>query len=122
MGTSHILGSYTFEDNPEKMGIPEKTKTVSRVKTYNGSATFQWPAIIQGSLVIMFWTVISIEQYDAMRALYLSPDTVSWNPQYKGVYQVLVIKCEGKYIDGVLNHNPNRIDVELVLEIRSGPV
>ena len=122
MATAHILGSYTFEDNPEKLTIPESKKMVSEVKTYAGSAIFQWPALIQGQAVAMFWTVMSIAQYTAFRALYLSHDTITWNPQYLGTYQVIVADLKGKYIDGVLDINPHRIDVELVLNIRSGPV
>lgn len=121
MAIAHELGGYTFEFNPERLTIPESKKGVSKVKTYTGSAIFQWPAVIQGQSVSMFWTVLTIEQYNELRTLYLSADTITWDPKYLGVYQVVVEDLKGKYIDGVLDINPHRTDVELILNIRSGP-
>jgi hypothetical protein len=119
---SHILGTYTMDFNPDSMDIPEKEKTVSTVDTYSGSAIFQWPAIIEGVLVTLEWDWMSIAQYNALNALYLSTDTISWNPQYAGIYQVIVSKFSGKYIKVNLNDIAYRAKVKMVLNIRSGPV
>lgn len=120
--SAHTLGGYTFDYDTKNMSIPEKIKPVSTVNTYTGSAIFQWPALIKGSEVTYFWNVMPVDQYNSLKALYESPDTISWNPQYLGVYQVIVTKFKGQYMDVALNEQPYRVDVELTLNIRSGPV
>lgn len=119
MGTAHILDTYTFEFEPEKMTIPESKKAVAEVKTHEGSELFSWPAIDKGQTIEMFWTVMTEEMYLALRAIYVADDIVLWNPQYLGTYQVAVTYLDGKYIDGVLDNNPHRIDVVLKINIRS---
>lgn len=119
---AHILGSYTMEFDPDEMDIPEAKKTVAGVDTYTGSAVFQWPAIIQGQLVTLRWNWVSIAQYNAMNAMYLSMDTVTWNPQYAGTYQVIIESFKGTYFEVHLDDLAYREEVEMVLNIRSGPV
>lgn len=113
------LGSYTFEDDPEKMTIPESKKTVSVVKTYSGSAVFQWPALIQGQDIELFWTLMTDDQYDELRSLYISSDAVTWDPQYLGTYEVIVKDLKGSYCEATFHNKPYRFDVKLILHIRS---
>ncbi|MDX9785443.1 MAG: hypothetical protein RBT11_01610 [Desulfobacterales bacterium] len=113
------LGAYTFVLNPASMDIPESKKLFAEVKTYSGSAIFQWPALIQGQTVELFWSHMGVAQYEALRALYLSDAVVTWNPQYLGTYQVVVSHLEGKYLDAVYNAHPYRYDVKMKLNIRS---
>ncbi len=122
IATAHILGGVTFDYDANQMDIPEAKKTVAEKATYEGSAIFQWPAFIQGTNVSLSWKVMPVAQYNSLLALYLSADTITWNPQYLGTYQVIVTDFKGKYVDVALNNHPFREDVELVLNIRSGPV
>jgi hypothetical protein len=116
---NHSLGSYTFEDNPETLTIPESKKTVSTVQTYAGSAVFQWPALIQGREIELFWTLMTVAQYEQLRALYVSEAAVTWDPQYLGTYEVIVTDLTGTYCAGVFDQKPYRFDVRMVLNIRS---
>lgn len=113
------LGTYTFALNPAGMDIPEAKKPFAEVKTYVGSAIFQWPALIQGQTVELVWSHMGVAQYDALREMYLSAAVVTWNPQYLGTYQVVVSHLEGKYLDGVFNANPYRWNVKMRLNIRN---
>lgn len=113
------LGSYTFMHDPEEMTIPESKKTVSTVDTYSGSAVFQWPALIEGQEVELAWNLMTAEQYEELRALYISTEVIVWNPQYLGTYEVIVTRLEGKYLSCVFNDKPYRFKVKLVLNIRS---
>lgn len=121
MVDAHILGAYTFGWNPDTMDIPESAKVVAEEKTYKGSAIFQWPALIEGQPVTMKWDWMSIAQYNSLRTLYLSPDVITWDPQYLGTYQVIVTSLKGTYIKVSLNDIAYRESVELTLNIRSGP-
>lgn len=118
--TAHILDTYTFDWNPDELTIPESKKIVAEAKTHDGSEIFQWDAIIKGEKIVMIWKLMSIAQYNELRTLYLSPDTVVWNPQYNAVtYNVIVTGLQGKYSHVHLDDLPYRTDVELTLSIRS---
>lgn len=119
---AQTLGGYAFEDDPERMPIPEAKKTVAAVDTYSGTAVFQWPAIIAGQQVTLEWTLVEVAQYEALRAIYLSHDPVEWLPGDGKSYQVVVADLTGKYADALFHHKPYRFDVELVLLILSANV
>lgn len=115
------LGGYTFYWDPDKMGIPEKKKDVSRVKTYGGSAVFEWEAILQGTLVPLEWNFMPKGMYNALRAMYLQTgQTFVWDPDTGGnTYNVKILDCSAEYHE-VLNHGgPWRQKVKLILDIRS---
>lgn len=119
------LGTYSFEDDPEKMTIPESKKTVAVVQTYSSAAVFQWPALISGQEVSLYWTLMSDTMYGYLRALYISQDIVTWIPKpatltYAGAsYSVAVIGLEGTYNDGTFHHQPYRFNVTLTLLLLS---
>ncbi|MDX9788887.1 MAG: hypothetical protein RBT11_19075 [Desulfobacterales bacterium] len=119
------LGSYSFEDDPEKMTIPESKKVFASVQTYSGAAVFQWPANIAGQRVNLFWTLMSDEMYEELRTLYLSPSAITWCPkpstttEHGMEYAVAVVSLDGVYNDATFHHQPFRFDVKLVLQIIS---
>jgi len=119
------LGNYSFVDDPEKMGIPESKKTVASVNTYATTAIFQWPAIISGQKLELFWSFMTAAQYDSLRTIYLSDSIITWIPkpatlEYAGAsYQVAVTGFEGSYNDATFHHQPYRFDVKLTLHIVS---
>jgi hypothetical protein len=119
------LGNYAFEDDPEKMGIPESKKTVAVVDTYTSVAVFQWPALIAGRHIDLLWTLMSDTMYAALRALYVSDAVVTWIPRPATLaaagasYQVAVIGLEGVYNEATFHHQPYRFDVKLSLLILS---
>ena len=49
------LGGVYFYRDPLNATIPEAKKTVSVVNTFSGSAIFQWPVLLQGSIVVLKW-------------------------------------------------------------------
>ena len=114
------LGGYTFTWDPDIMTIPESKKTVGRVKTYSGSAIFQWDAILEGTEVTLKWTLMPSPQYENLRLKYLSTDIIEWVPGVgSGSFYVAVINLEGEFIE-VLNADISyRENVVLQLEIRS---
>ncbi|MDY0324794.1 MAG: hypothetical protein RBQ87_01305 [Candidatus Cloacimonadaceae bacterium] len=114
-----ILDGYVFPLNPSTMPIPESKKLVSEVKTYSGSAIFQWPEVIQGQDVDLTWTYMSAAQYEQLRTIYLKDQVVTFDPKYLGTYGVIVKNLTGKYHDGAFHQVPFRIDVEMKLNIRS---
>lgn len=120
-----ILGGYAFEDDPEKMGIPESKKIFASVKTYSGAAVFQWPPTIAGQRVELSWSLMSVDMYEALRTLYLSPEVVTWEPkpstttEHGKEYEVLVVSLDGVYNEATFHHQPYRFDVKLVLQILS---
>jgi len=122
------LGEYAFADDPENMGIPESQKTVSSVDTYSSAAIFQWPAIIAGQKNELTWSLMEEEQYEALRSLYLSQDTVTWTPKPATLtsagasYDVVVAGLKGIYNEGSFHHQPYRFDVKLTLFIISEAV
>jgi hypothetical protein len=122
------LGAYAFMDDPEKMGIPESKKTVSSVNTYSSAAVFQWPAIIAGQQLDLFWSLMEVAQYESLRTLYLSDAVITWIPKpatltYAGAsYQVAVVGLEGVYNEATFHHQPYRFDVTLSLLILSEAV
>ena len=114
------LGGYTFTWDPDIMTIPESKKTVGRVKTYSGSAIFQWDAILEGTEVTLKWNLMPSHQYENLRLKYLSTDIIEWVPGVgSGSFYVAVINLEGEFIE-VLNADISyRENVVLQLEIRS---
>lgn len=113
------IGDYTFVWNPDEMTIPERRKTVSSVKTYTGSALFQWGAFIAGTEVELTWEWVSEAQYRQLRKKYLSLNTFEWNPELGGTTYSIVIKyLEGKFFTTGLYEQPYRKDVRMILEIR----
>jgi hypothetical protein len=114
------LGGYTFTWDPDIMTIPESKKTVGRVKTYSGSAIFQWDAILEGTEVTLKWNLMPSPQYENLRLKYLSTDIIEWVPGVgSGSFYVAVINLEGEFIE-VLNADISyRENVVLQLEIRS---
>lgn len=114
-----VLDSYTFPENPQEMSLIESKKTIATVETYVGSAIFQWPAEIQGKLVILKWDNISETFYSNLRSKYVSTSTVVFNPQTGTSYNVIVEELIGEYIQYGIEDIPHRKDVELTLNIRS---
>lgn len=119
-----ILDSYTFEWLPDEMTIPEAMKTIAVVPTYSGSAIFQWDATLEGARVSMKWDFMSLVQYDALRAIYLSSNEVSWVTgvevdETPVIYNVVPIGLTGSYFQVHLDDLAYRENVEMVLDIRS---
>ena len=119
------LGGYAFEDDPETMDIPESKKIFASVATYSGTAVFQWPASIAGLQVQLSWSLMSDTMYEELRAIYLSPNAVTWVPQlstettHGRAYEVIVAALEGVYNEATFHHQPYRFDVKLTLHILS---
>lgn len=114
------LGGYTFYWNPDKMTIPEKKKTFSRVETYTGSAIFEWSAILEGTVVTLEWGFMPKGMYNALRAKYLQTGTVFvWNPDTGGnTYNVRIQDLTGEYHEVVHHGGAWRQKVKLLLDIR----
>lgn len=123
-----ILGEYSFEDDPEKMGIPESKKTVATVNTYSSAALFQWPAQIIGEKLVLEWTLMSDTMYEQLREFYLAGDVLTWQPRFAtedvegATYEVVVIDLSGVYNEATFHHQPYRFDVKLTLFILSETV
>lgn len=113
------LGGYTFECNPKEMDIPESKKTVAEVKTYDGSALFQWDASIVGQSITLGWPAMSTTMYEQIRALYLSTSEITFDPKESFMYQVIVTDLTGSYFKAALNSIEYVNDIELTLNIRS---
>lgn len=113
------LGSYTFTENPQRMTLVESYKDVATVKTYGGTAVFQWDATIAGKDVDLEWDNLSETMYDQLRTLYVDDSTVVFDPQNGNTYNVIVKNLEGKYINYGLEDIPVREDVTLTLHILS---
>lgn len=116
-----ILGGYTFYWNPDRMHIPEKQKDVSVVKTYGGSAIFEWAAILQGTVVELTWNFMPKGQYKALRELYLQTGTTFiWDPETGGnTYTVRIIGLTGEYFGTVHHEGRYRRNAKMKLDIRS---
>lgn len=115
------LGGYTFYWDPDKMGIPEKRKSFSRVQTYTGSAIFEWSAILEGTEITLEWNFMPKGMYNALRAKYLQTGvTFVWNPNTGGnTYNVRIKDLIGEYHDVVNHGGAWRQKVKLALDIRS---
>lgn len=115
------LDGYTFYWNPDQLGIPEKKKEVSRVKTYGGSAIFEWPAILEGTVVELKWNFMPKEMYAELRGKYLQTGTeMIWDPETGGnTYNVRIQKLTGEYHDVVNHAGSYRANVKMSLDIRS---
>lgn len=114
------LGEYTFYWNPDKMSIPEKKKDFSRVKTYGGSAIFEWAAIVKGTVVTLEWNFMPKSQYEALRAMYLQTGaTFVWDPETGGnTYNVRIQDLAGEYHEVVHHGGKWRQKVKLAFDIR----
>jgi len=115
------LGGYTFYWNPDRMSIPEKQKMVSRVETYGGSAVFEWEAILQGTLVELWWNYMPKGMYKKLREMFLNVGTnYEWNPDIGGTrFSVKVVSLDGRYFETTLHDSSWRGDVKLKLDIRT---
>ncbi len=115
------LGGYTFFWDPDRMGIPEKKKTVSVVPTYGGSAIFEWAAILQGTRVELEWEFMPKGMYSTLRELYLQTSTsFIWDPATGGnTYNVQIESLKGEYFITGLHGHAYRRAVKMVLNIRS---
>lgn len=90
------IGAYTFERNPIEADKPDSEKTVAEVKTYSGSALFQWSPTIEGQSVKLTWKIMSATMYAQLRTLYLSTSEVTFSCWDDYTYQVVVtnLKCD----------------------------
>lgn len=114
------LGTYIFEWNPDTITIPEKTKPVSEVKTYQGSAIFLWDVLLQGLPLVLKWNYMSLNQYNQLRIRYMLGESVEFNPDIGGnSYNVIVVSLEGSYFDVINDDNNYRKNVSMALSIRS---
>ena len=115
------LGGYTFYWNPDKMSIPEKRKSVSSVRTYGGSAVFEWAAIMQGTVVRLEWNFLPKGMYNALRDMYLQTGvTFVWDPEVGGnTYNVKIVSLSGTYHEVVHHGGSWRQKVLMTFDIRS---
>lgn len=113
------LGSYTFAENPQRSDLVESYKDVATVKTYGGSAVFQWDVTIIGKEIDLEWDSMSTTMYGELRTLYVDDSSVVFDPQNGNTYNVIVTNLEGKYYDSGLEDIAYRQDVTLTLHILS---
>ena len=115
------LGTVTFTWDPTRITPPEQYKPVASVKTFGGSAVFQWDARLQGAEVELYWDWMGETQFTNIRAVYLATDVVEFNPNAAGggdTYYVIVKSLTSKYFEVANRDQPYREDVRMVLEIR----
>lgn len=114
------LDDVVFTWDPDVMDIPESKKTVSTVATYTGSAIFQWGEFIEGTEIILKWDLMGIQQYNDLRAKYISTDTFEWNPDLSGEsFNVKVMDMYGEYIKVLQDDIEYRQNVVMTLSIRT---
>ena len=114
------LGGCTFETDPTSMTPIQEMKPVARVATYSGSAIFQWEKLYQGVKITLSWNWMSEGQYLTLRPMYYSDETVVFDPQIgEGTFNVVVLDLTGKYFRRKNKSPDGRLDVVMVLEIRS---
>lgn len=112
------LGDYIFTWSPDRMTIPEEKKLVAAAATIEGSALFQWEALLQGARVELHWEWMKEAQYEALREIYLSTDEINWNPGAGIIFTIVPADLEGEYFETALHEAPYRRNVRLVLDIR----
>jgi len=112
------LGGYIFPLNPLKVTLPDSKKTAAIVNTYSGSALFQWPAFLEGTVVTLWWKWMTVTQYAQLRTMYLSQEPVVWDQTAAKAYIVYVTDLNGEYIEAALEDQAYRFEVSLELNIR----
>ena len=118
---NQTLNGVTFEWDPDDQTLPESYIPTSVIDTWNGSAIFQWPERLVGVEVISKWEWMSVEQYNMIRAIYLSTSVVPWYPGPDAgtdIYNVLITTFTGELLKTHLYDQPYRANVLLVFNIR----
>ena len=113
------LGEYVFPLNPLKVTLPDSKKTVAIVGTYTGSALFQWPAFLEGTVVTLWWKWMTVAQYEQLRTFYLSQELIVWDQTASKAYTVYVTDLNGEYIEAALEDQAYRFEITLELNIRA---
>lgn len=112
------LDGIQFYDDPLTCTIPEPRKTVSVLHTYSGSAIFQWPALLQGSIVVLKWDWMPLSDYNNLFLHYTNLQTIVWANAIGNNYTVVVSDIKGTYFKAALEQLAYRKDIELTLNIR----
>jgi hypothetical protein len=116
-----VLDGYTFEQNPDRVLEPVTQKPVAILRTYSGSAVFQWVPLLQGFTVEMFWETMPGTMWDAMHAKYLSPDIVTWDsglPNHSDYYVIVLAMVGELPAHPELFDTGWRLNVKVILNIR----
>jgi hypothetical protein len=113
------LGGYPFNWNPDQVTVPEEKKTVAIQDTYNGSALFQWPAVLEGTQVELKWEWMELAQYNILRALYLQTEEMRWIAEVHKAFMVVPTTLDSTYFETALSEQPYRKDVTMRLSLRS---
>jgi hypothetical protein len=113
------LGSYTFEWQPERWTIPKKERTVASVKTYESNVFFSFGITIVGKEIVLEWHFMSIAQFNALYALYISDIAQTWIPGNGGTYIVEILDLVGDYFETVDYDLAYRRNVKMRLSIKS---
>jgi hypothetical protein len=113
------LGDYGFEWNPDKLTVPESKKTVAVQDTYNGSALFQWTAVLEGTQVDLQWEWMSVGMYNSLRALYLGTGEIRWIAGAAQAFMCVPTRLDSTYFETALDDIAYRKEVSLRLSLRT---
>jgi hypothetical protein len=116
-----VLGSYTFEWNPEQYTIPEKQRSYSVVPTYVTAAFFSWGVSRIGKEIVLEWDMMKEAQWDSIQTILEADTEVLWYPEggAGASYTVEVVKLQGEYVEKSISDAPYRRRVQLTLILKS---
>lgn len=128
MKTRMQLGTVTLERNPSIYTPPPlltPRKRIAKVNTFNGVALFNWGTTVSGMEVPLEWKYITKSQYDALEALFLADEPVTFDPAREDgkTYKVELISLTGKYMyklnnpGGVLWYRDTKLTLCILKEI-----
>ena len=113
------LDSYTFPWNPDRWTIPKEEKFYGKVLTYTSAAFFSFGISIIGKEILLEWDWMSIDQFGALNAIFLSNEGCVWDPKDGYIYDVEILSFDGAYFDTTALDAPWRKNVKMVLMILS---
>lgn len=75
-----ILGSYTFEHDPDRWTPPRAKISNAVLETYSSVAYFSWGATIIGLQILMEWDKMTCDQFNRLDLLYQADASITWAP------------------------------------------
>lgn len=114
-----VLGTYTFDRNPDTCTAPEYERYTSLVKTYGGAVFFSWGMFIEGVVIEMKWNYMSEVNYASLVDLYDDDEEKVWDPKNGNTYNVQIQSLKGDYFETSLLLAPWRKDVVMRMVITS---
>lgn len=94
------LGGYNFLENPSEIDdIVASVNYSAHAKSYSSVQRFNWGATVKGKTIVLSWDYMPASQYDALHALWVAGDAVTFNPQLTNgkTYTVTIENLKGRY-------------------------